>query len=163
MSHPILVDRNRSILRVWGRDPVKMIHGLATADIETVSPERGVYTAFLTPKGRMVADARVFLWPRGAEKDEAGAEARGGAPGLLVGVDPRAAEDLKAHIRKFVPPLFARSEDRSDEWRVIGVYGVGADEAVAGLAGGGPDEPEAGAFAAARAEESVVALGARAG
>lgn len=120
MTAPLVVERSRGLLRITGRDPVKMIHGLATADIEAVSPERGQYTAFLTPKGRMVADARVFRSVADAD-----------AAGLLLDTSPDALPGLVAHLRKYVPPLFARAEDVSDAWAVVGVYGEGADDAVA--------------------------------
>ena len=127
MTVPLVVPRSRTVLRVWGRDPVKMIHGLATGDITAASPERAVYTAFLTAKGRMVADARVLLLPGHQEPPE-----------LLLATDPGAATGLVEHLRKFIPPLFARFEDVSAEWRVIGVYGEGASRAAtAGAAAAG--------------------------
>jgi len=117
MTAPLVVERSRGVLRVTGRDPVRMIQGLATADIEAAGPDRAVYTVFLTPKGRMVADARVIR--RGAEEPE-----------LLLDTAPDALPGLMAHLKKFVPPLFARAEDVSDAWAVVGVYGEDADVVV---------------------------------
>ena len=136
MAEPLAARRGRGVVRVWGRDPVKMVHGLATADIGAVTPDRAAYTAFLTPKGRMVADARVFLRP-GA----------GSAPELILTTDPAALPGLLEHLRKFIPPLFARFEDVSADWAVVGVYGDGASEAArAGLGDASatlsPDAPE---------------------
>ncbi len=132
-----------------------MIHGLASADILAASPTRGVYTTFLTPKGKMVADARVFL------RAEAGE-----GPSLLLDVAPDALEPLQEHLRRFVPPLFARAADVSDGWRVIGVYGDGASAAAAAaaattdVAAASPGDPaEVGAFDPASPEEAVVPLG----
>jgi folate-binding protein YgfZ len=124
MTSPVLIERSRGLLRVGGRDPVRMIQGLATADINAVTRERGAYTTFLTAKGKMVADARVFL--------------RGGGqpPDLLLDVAPPALAPLLEHIRRFVPPLFARAEDVSEEWAILGVYGPGAGGVVARLARG---------------------------
>ena len=128
---PLLIERTRGLLLARGRDPVRMVQGLATADIAAVTTARGAYTAFLTARGRMVADARVFR--RG---DDA-------APELLVDVDPGAREPLIQHLRRFVPPLFARFEDVSDAWAVVGVYGPGASNALASVAPGAePDAPE---------------------
>jgi len=126
MTSPLVVERSRGLLRITGRDPVKMIHGLATADIEAITPERGRYTAFLTPKGRLVADARIF------RPDADPVE-------LLVDTAPDALPGLMAHLKKFVPPLFARAADASEEWAVVGVYGEGADDLV-GAAPGLPEE-----------------------
>lgn len=155
MSAPLVLERSRSLLRVTGRDPVKMINGLATADVAAAAPEKGVYTAFLTPKGRMVADARVFR-PDANASD------------LLIETAPDALSALVAHLARFVPPLFAKAEDVSDDWAVIGVYGEGADGVVAAVAGaaGAADQPpdaaaaDVGEDAAAPdvAEDSVVPL-----
>jgi tRNA-modifying protein YgfZ len=131
MSPPLLIERDRGLVAVWGRDPVGMIHGLATADIRAVTPSRGAYTAFLTAKGRMVADARVFR-PGQAEP-----------VALLLDVAPDAVAPLLEHVSRFVPPLFARAEDVSDAWAVVGVYGPGASGPVRELApGAAPDAPE---------------------
>jgi folate-binding protein YgfZ len=111
---PLVVERSRGILRVAGRDPVKMIQGLATADITAVTRDQGVYTAFLTPKGRMVADARVVLAPDDPDV-------------LLLDTAPDAVGRLAEHLARFVPPLFARAEDVSEAWAVVGVYGPDAD------------------------------------
>ncbi|MBW3553623.1 MAG: hypothetical protein KY466_08935 [Gemmatimonadetes bacterium] len=120
MTAPLTIHRSRVVIRVWGRDPVKMIQGLATADIHAVAADRAAYTTFLTVKGRMIADARVLLRPGGHQPPE-----------LLLTTHADAAPGLLEHLRKFIPPLFARFEDVSDDWRVIGVYGEGASAAAA--------------------------------
>lgn len=130
-SSAVVVDRSgRGVVLVHGRDPVKMIHGLATADIEAVTATRGAYSVLLTPKGRLAAELRVFR--------------RGDA--LLMDMDPGALESALAQFRKYVPPLFARFEDLTDAWAVLGVYGPEA-RAVAGVALGvelPADAPEEG-------------------
>jgi folate-binding protein YgfZ len=102
----------RSFIRVFGRDPVRMVQGLASNDIARASAQRAVYTAVLTPKGKMIADVRVFR--RGAD--------------LLLEVDAAAAGPLMAHLRKFVPPLFARVDAADGEWCVHTVVGPAAAE-----------------------------------
>ena len=147
---PLLIERSRVLLRLHGRDPVKMIHGLATADIEAVTADQGAYTAFLTPKGRMVADARVFR--RGDD--------------LLIDTAPDAGEELQEHFKRSIPPLFARAEDVSGEWVVVGVYGVDSERCLERAAasasdGDGSDADEDGDAAAVpgeAAEEAVVDL-----
>jgi tRNA-modifying protein YgfZ len=126
MNGPLLIERSRGVILVRGRDPVRMVQGLATADIAAVTADQGVYTTFLTAKGRMVADARVFL------HDEPGLP--GTPPGpheLLLDVAPDALGPLMAHIARFVPPLFARADDVTPVWAVLGVYGPGASEVLA--------------------------------
>lgn len=72
-----------------------MIQGLATNDIAGASEDASVYTAFLTPKGKMVGDARVV---RRATGD------------ILIEADVAAADNIAANFKKFVPPLFAKFE-----------------------------------------------------
>jgi len=105
----------RVFLRVHGRDPVKMLQGLITNDLAGAPESRAVFAAVLTPKGRMIADVRVVK--RGAE--------------LLLETSRDAHAGLTAHLKKFVPPLFARFEDTT--LRMCGVYGANARAIVAQL------------------------------
>jgi tRNA-modifying protein YgfZ len=90
-----LVERHdRVFLRAWGRDPVRMVQGLVSNDVALATLQQAVYATVLTPKGRMIADVRILR--RGEE--------------LLLDVHRDAAEALMAHLKKFVPPLFARFE-----------------------------------------------------
>lgn len=50
----------RGRLRIEGPDAVPFLHALVTNDVEQVPPGRGVYAAWLTPQGRMIADLRLF-------------------------------------------------------------------------------------------------------
>jgi tRNA-modifying protein YgfZ len=117
--------RDRHFLRVHGRDPVRMVQGLASNDVTLASAERAVYATVLTNKGRMVADVRILR--RGAE--------------LLLETDATAAVPLAEHLRKYVPPLFARFEDASDAWSVLGVHGPGAQSLLESVTGGGVPDP----------------------
>lgn len=112
---------DRAFLRVYGRDPVKMIHGLVTNDVTGAAPGQGVYAAMLTPKGKMVADLRVFR--RDAE--------------LLLEIPGLALEDVTGTLRKFVPPLFARFEPVGGLVE-LGVYGPDAGALLARVLGGEP-------------------------
>lgn len=110
---------DRSIVRVHGRDPVKMIQGLISNDIVNAPADRAVYAAVLTPKGKMVADVRVLRH----------------GPDLLLETDAAAAEGLMQHLRKFVPPLFAKFENADAAWGELGVYGPTARAVVAEVLG----------------------------
>lgn len=103
---------DRRTVRVHGRDPVRMVQGLVSNDITVAGPTRAVYAAVLTPKGKMVCDVRVLR-----TGDE-----------LLLETDAAAADDLIAHLKKFVPPLFARFEPADERVGVLGVYGPAARE-----------------------------------
>jgi tRNA-modifying protein YgfZ len=116
----VVADRpDRSFLRVHGRDPIRMLQGLITNDLAGAPTNRAVYAAVLTAKGRMVADVRVLRL----------------GPELLVETAETAAEPLTAHLRKFVPPLFARFEDASERWTVLTVLGPKAAQVLADALG----------------------------
>ncbi|HSJ10993.1 MAG TPA: glycine cleavage T C-terminal barrel domain-containing protein [Longimicrobiales bacterium] len=107
----IAVERaDRTFLRVHGRDPVRMLQGLITNDLAGAPAGRAVFAAVLTPKGKMVAEVRIVR--RGDE--------------LLLETAATARDGLVAHLKKFVPPLFARFDDASETWRMLGVYGPDA-------------------------------------
>ena len=119
---------DRALVRMYGRDPLKMIQGLITNDLAGAPDGQAVYAALLTPKGRMVADLRALKQP----------------PDVLLDVDREALENLVATLKKFVPPLFARFEDLTDARTMLGLYGPAARDAAIAIAGGAPppDAPE---------------------
>ena len=56
-----VVDRSdRGKLALTGPDAKTFLHGQVTQDIEALTPGRGGYAAFLTHKGKMLGDLRVF-------------------------------------------------------------------------------------------------------
>jgi folate-binding protein YgfZ len=112
----VVVDRaDRAFVRMHGREPVRMIHGLVSNDVAGAPPGQGVYAAMLTAKGKMVADVLVL---RRAQGD------------VLLELDAGALGNVLDHLRRFVPPLFARSEDVSGALGVLGVYGPAARRVV---------------------------------
>lgn len=108
--------QDRSITRVFGRDPVKMVQGLATNDIANVADGEAVYTTFLTPKGKLIGAARV--WKQNGE--------------VWIEADRAASENIRAHLKKSVPPLFAKFEP-VEALHVVGTIGSSNVEAVAKL------------------------------
>ncbi|HUF13211.1 MAG TPA: glycine cleavage T C-terminal barrel domain-containing protein [Longimicrobiales bacterium] len=111
-SGAALVERDDRVqLRAHGRDPVRMIQGLITNDLEGATIGRAVYASLLTPKGRMIADLRAIRQPDGS---------------VLLDLDAGALEGTLAHLKKMVPPLFARFETPAPPLRVLGVYGPAA-------------------------------------
>ena len=108
-----LIERtDRAVTRMFGRDPVRMIQGLVTNDVAGAAVDTPVYAALLTPKGKMIGDARIV---RRANND------------IWIEADVAALENIEANLKKTVPPLFARAERVADA-RVIGIYGAGAEE-----------------------------------
>lgn len=112
-------------LRMWGKDPVRMLHGLITNDLAGAPPGHAVYAAMLTPKGRMIAELRAF------------ALARPGGMEVLIDLPREALAGTVAHLRKFVPPMFARWEEVTDRIGLIGVYGPQAGSLLARVASAG--------------------------
>ena len=109
---------DRARIRMFGKDPVKMIHGLVTNDLLKAAPGQGVYAAMLTPKGRTVAELRIFRreLPGGVE--------------VLVELPREALAGTRDHFKKFVPPMFAKWSDVSETLVQLGVHGPQAREIV---------------------------------
>jgi folate-binding protein YgfZ len=128
-DNTILVDRtDRAFVRVFGRDPVKMIQGLVSNDVAGAAEDRGVYATLLSPKGKMLADMRVLRRP----------------PDVLLETHTRALDNTLTTLKKFVPPLFARFEDAGDTRRALSIYGPRARDVVVAMTGDAPplDAPE---------------------
>jgi folate-binding protein YgfZ len=133
---------DRSLLRVYGRDPIRIVQGIITNDIVHMPADRAAYAALLTPKGRMVADLRVFR--RGSD--------------LLLDVPARALDALLALFKRTIPPLFARFEDITAGHAMIGVYGADALRAVAAVVGALPPLAACDGFAAVEYNGATVEL-----
>lgn len=107
-----IVDRDDvAHLHLTGRDPVRMVQGLITADLANAPEDRAVYGVMLTPKGRTIAELRATK--RSVE---------GGTEVALI-LPREGLGAATAHLRRSVPPLYARWKDVSEERAMIGVYG----------------------------------------
>jgi len=107
----VIVDRSSRLrMRFSGEKAAESLTGLVTSDVAALSAGRGQYAAALTPKGKVIADTRIF--------------AR--ADGFLVDVTAAAAPGWVAMIRKFVNPRLAKYEDVSQDTGDIGIFGIGA-------------------------------------
>ena len=130
----MLVDRShRTRMTFEGDRRAETLTGLVTNDVGALTPGTGQYAAALTPRGKIIADIRVF-----ARESE-----------LLVDVPVRAALGWVAMVRKYVNPRTTRYADRSDALADIGVFGAHSRDIVAALSGVSPDV--LGALAAVRA------------
>lgn len=81
--------------------------GLVTNDVLALTSGSGCYAAALTPKGRIVADVRVFR----REQD------------FLVDVASRASLGWSELVRKYVNPRSAKYAEVTDSTGCVGVYG----------------------------------------
>lgn len=133
----VVVDRgDRALVRMHGRDPLRILQGVLTNDVAGAPAGRAVYAALLTPKGRMVSELRVMREDAHAVREDAHA-VREGADFLLE-VPAAALPALLETFRRTVPPLFARFQDVSGERHVLGVYGPQATSHLASLVGPPP-------------------------
>lgn len=126
----MLTDRTvRGRTRFEGSKAAEMLTGLVTNDVLALLPGHGQYAAALSPKGRIVADVRIF-----SRTDH-----------LLVDVPPRARAGWDALVRKYINPRVVPYQDAATEMRQVVIAGVAARgilapaaslarEALAGLA-----------------------------
>jgi folate-binding protein YgfZ len=115
-SGAMLVDRSaRGRLRIHGPRASELITGLVTNDVAALAAGQGCYAAALTPKGKIIADVRIF-----ALRDA-----------LLIDTPPRAREGWLGMVRKYVNPRVARYDDETAGTRQIGIFGARARTALA--------------------------------
>ena len=133
-----LVDRSqRGRMRISGPKAAEMVTGLVTNDVVGLSAGHGLYAAALTPKGKIVADVRIFAL--GAEP--APLRSDGAAPtveSILVDVPSRATAGWAELVRKYINPRVAPYRDETDATRMVGVYGPHARHVVADVLGLSP-------------------------
>jgi folate-binding protein YgfZ len=101
-------DRTRT--RISGPKAAELLTGMVTNDVSSLVAGEGQYAAALTPKGKIVADLRIF-----ALEDS-----------LLVDTSPAAAPGWKDMVRKYINPRLAPYHDVTPELSDVGVFGRSA-------------------------------------
>ncbi|MGE5344807.1 MAG: YgfZ/GcvT domain-containing protein [Acidithiobacillales bacterium] len=110
---PLLFDlTGRAEIAVTGRDRTDFLQGLVTNDVKRLRPGEGCAAAFLTPKGRMLADLSVHCAPEE----------------LIVDAEPSLARTLDALFRKYVFFQQVAIENRTGVTGVLHLEGQGAEE-----------------------------------
>ena len=103
-----LVDRSSRLRMLFaGRQPAMTLTGLVTNDVVALRPGEGQFAGALTPKGKVIADVRVFAL----------------ADGFLVDTSAAAGPGFAAMLKKYVNPRLAKFVDLSAETATIGVFG----------------------------------------
>ena len=116
----LFFDRSdRMRMRISGPKAAELVTGMVTNDVSALIAGEGQYAAALTPKGKIVADLRIFAL------DDA----------LLIDTVAAAAPGWKDMVRKYVNPRLAPYHDVSSELADIGVFGRTARLAISGLVG----------------------------
>jgi folate-binding protein YgfZ len=108
-------DRLRT--RISGAKAAELVTGMVTNDVSTLVPGEGQYAAALTPKGKIVADLRIF-----ALED-----------GFLIDTSVAAGPGWTEMIRKYINPRVAPYHDVSAELSDLGVFGRSARSVVSKL------------------------------
>lgn len=116
-SAGLLTESDRTILAISGERAGDMLHGLVTNDVKSLAVGQGLYTFMLTPKGRPVAETRIL---RLEER-------------FWLDMPSSCLEPAVAHLRKYLPPIFATFEE-TDTCR-LGVVGPLAAAAIGAWAG----------------------------
>lgn len=102
----LFFDRSdRMRMRISGPRAAELVTGMVTNDVSALTPGEGQYAAALTPKGKIVADLRIFAL------DDA----------LLIDTAAAAGPGWKDAVRKYVNPRLAPYHDVSSELADIGV------------------------------------------
>lgn len=107
--------RDRLRLRFDGAHAGETLNGLVTSNVAALTPGTGQYGVALTPKGKIIADVRIFA----VEES------------FLVDVPAAAAPGFAAMIRKYVNPRLARYSDLGDSLSALVCAGPTALDLVA--------------------------------
>lgn len=113
------------VIVLSGRDPVRMVNGLITNDLVAADETHAVFAALLTPKGRTIGELRAMKVKRGEATE------------VWVIVPREVLADVTDHLRRSVPPLYARWRDASADLAVLGVYGPRSSELLEAVQGSG--------------------------
>jgi tRNA-modifying protein YgfZ len=107
----LFFDRSdRTRIRFSGPKAAELLTGMVTNDVSALVAGEGQYAAALTPKGKIVADLRIF-----ALEDE-----------ILVDTSAAAAPGWKDMVRKYINPRLAPYHDVTSELSDLGVFGKSA-------------------------------------
>jgi folate-binding protein YgfZ len=126
-------------LALTGEEAKPFLNGLVTNDVESLEPGRGLYAAFLTPKGKMLGDLRIF--DRGHE--------------LLIVCERVALQSLFDLLRRGSVGWGVELHKRTLEMALISIVGEDADASFAGLGRAEHDHVAWGSGIAARTDLGV--------
>ncbi|HUB06666.1 MAG TPA: glycine cleavage T C-terminal barrel domain-containing protein [Myxococcales bacterium] len=141
-----LVDLSqRGRLAVSGPDRVSWLQGMVTADVKKLAPGQGTFACIVSPKGKLLAAARIFA--REAE--------------LWLDLEESPLEATLDHLRRHLVMEECEVVDRSAETAMLGLHGPRAHALLAGLAPGLPELAEHAQAGIALGGVSAVAIGSR--
>jgi len=107
----LFFDRSDRVrMRIAGEKAAELVTGMVTNDVSALAVGEGQYAAALTPKGKIVADLRIFAL----------------ADALLIDTSAAAAPGWKEMVRKYINPRVAPYHDVTAEMSDLGVFGGSA-------------------------------------
>jgi tRNA-modifying protein YgfZ len=108
---------NRGKIRVVGEDNARLLHAMSTNDVKNLTEGSGLYTFFLTDKGRILADAYVYRF----------------ADTFLLDTEPEAATVLRDHLDHYIIADDVTLEDETATLAAIALEGPASFKAAASL------------------------------
>lgn len=115
----------RELLRITGEDRASFLHGMVTQDVKGLPVGTAAYTALITAKGAMVADARLLK----RESD------------LLLDTEPGLGAKVREFLEKYLISEDAELHEATGEWGLLRLLGPRTAEVLAGALGTGAFEP----------------------
>ena len=126
-THVALGDRSaRSRATFSGAKSADVLTGLVTSDVLALTPGHGSYAAALTPKGKIIADVRIFAH----------------TADFFADVPPRAAAGWWGMVRKFVNPRLAKYADVTQQTAELALLGPRSVDAMRRALGEGASAAE---------------------
>lgn len=120
----IVVERtDRRRWRVVGPKAMEVLNGLVTNDVSRLSPGTGCYAAALTPRGKVIADLRIF-----ARNDD-----------YVVDTSAAAGPGWVEVLRRYVNPRLAKYDEITDATADVAVAGASAATVIGAVFGWSPD------------------------
>jgi folate-binding protein YgfZ len=115
----------RGKIRVTGEDRARLLHAMATNDVQALQPGQGCYVFFLNAQGRILGDANLFCFP----------------DHLLLDVEPEARTKLYEHLDRYIIADDVALEDQTDLIATVAVEGPAASKVLSALGAVLPNAP----------------------
>jgi len=155
MSQPsYTILQHRAVLTLAGPDVRNFLQGIVSNDVERVSTDRALWTAFLTPQGKFLYE--FFL----VERPGGDPSANGRATLLWLECEAERRADLLRRLKMYKLRAKVELSDADDELAVAALFGPGACEAL-GLEDAAPGLACEFAGGVAFLDPRLAALGAR--
>ena len=117
----------RGLLRADGPDARSFLQGMVSNDVTKVTPERALWSAFLTPQGKFLHEFFMTEEP--------------GGDGLLLDCEVARLDDLRGRLMRYKLRADVELTDVSADHTVAAIFGAGGLEALGLPAGLGAVKP----------------------